>query len=115
MKTTREQHEHVKIQANATAQSVRLQGKNATFRKLYIYAAKDYAVRGSLTANDNDMSFGFDGDGPLVLTESILAGDLTARFYQVPDGLAEMKIEDLWISGTAGDGVWISWITDHPV
>jgi hypothetical protein len=111
-KLTRDVHGLVTLDADNTPKALTNDSKR-TFRKLFLYPAKDYTVNGLLTANANRIYWAKDGDGPKVFTDYLDTAD-AAVVITIPDPLPEMAFQDILIYGTAPDGVWFSYVTAHP-
>ncbi len=123
MNPTREQHLHYTIQQSNAPESVATTNndKKRTFRKIIIYGCKTAAANSPLVDNDADVYLARIADGPKIFTDLIAGNGGTpggggpALSYTVPDSLQEMRLEDIWVYGTAGDGVYVSYVTSHPI
>lgn len=110
MKATRPITFHVPIRATNTWQ--KLTDRTGLFRKLTLSPVK---TPGTVPVGDNAATVYvcYAGGGPKIATHLMEAGG-AALSEVVPDTLAEMRLDDVWIYGTADDGVVAEVLTEHP-
>ena len=107
----RDVHFLVVLSATNTIQSISNRRKSDYFSKLFMWPASGLSA-GLLVANAATIYVGKDGDGPLVTPDAFAPGDTPYNII-LPDG-EQMKLEDVLIQGTAGDGFFVSYTPVNP-
>lgn len=107
----RDVHFFAVLSASNTIQSLAISRKSELFSKLFLWPAAS-ATNGVLNANAATIYVGIDGDGPQVTPDALAPGDLPWS-KECPDD-AVMKLEDILIQGTAGDGFFVSYTPVNP-
>lgn len=102
----RDQHFLVKLSASNTIQSVGVNRKGQYFSKLYLWPASGIDAAGLIVANAADIYVGRDGDGPRCTPDALDPAFGVYRIEMPED--TQMALEDIFIQGTAGDGVFVT-------
>src|ERR1051325_6705915 len=107
----RDQHFLVLLANTNEIQSIAIQRKSEYFSKLYMWPASGINAA-LLVANGADIYVGRDGDGPRV-TPDVVDPAFGVYAIELPEDF-QMKLEDIFIQGTAGDGFFVTYTPVNP-
>ena len=106
MKLVQEQHSQIDLVNSNVIQTVAANQKGFKWNKAWIYPASGIDAGGLLVANSADIYVGKRGAGKDCTPDLLTPTDGPIK-YELPVGQV-LRLEDIIVQGTAGDGVFIS-------